>query len=224
MTVRKRYEQELKNLRQQVAEMAHLVEGEFRLALQALELWDMHLAGHVLATEHKVNTIRFDIEKASFKLISTQQPLAGDLRIVVAVLNIIVDLERIGDAAQNIVEAIPDLRQTAKYERPTDLVNMGEKVHIMFQHCMEAFTKHDSHLAAQIAAQENEIDVAFAKIQHRLIEELTKTNEEKNTAAVVGLLRAAKQLERTGDLITNIAERILYMETGTMRELNPDSE
>lgn len=224
MTVRKHYEQELENLRQQVIQMGTLVENEFRLALQALEFWDMHLAGHVVDAEQKVNSIRFDIEEACFKLISTQQPLAGDLRIVVAVMNIIVDLERIGDKAENIVKTIPDLRKTAKYERPSDLIDMGEKVHSIFQQCMKAYTHQNPDLAAQISVQEAEVDMMFAKIQHRLIEELAEARQEKKVTAAVGLLQASKHLERVGDLATNIAERIIYMETGVLRELNTASD
>ncbi len=224
VTVRKRYEQELKNLRLQVIEMGSLVDNEFSLALQALEFWDMHLAGHVLEAEKKVNVIRYDIEKVCFTLISTQQPLAGDLRVIVAVMNIIIDLERIGDKAKNIVETIPHLRRTANYERPTDLITLGDIVHSMFRACMEAYTHDDAKRISQISIQEAEVDMLFANILHRLIEDLAKARQEKMVTAEVGLLQAAQQLERVGDLVTNIAERIIYMKTGTVHELNADSE
>ncbi len=158
MPTKRYFDQELDRLRNHVLQMGQLVETELHGALQALETLDKDLAKQVIESDQLVNDTRFEIEDDCFKLIATQQPAASDLRMIVAVMNIIVDLEQIGDKAKDICETLLQVKRFQKMEKPSELKVMGDLVSSMLHLSLQAYAEGDIALAKQVASREVEVD------------------------------------------------------------------
>ncbi|MBN1680233.1 MAG: phosphate signaling complex protein PhoU [Anaerolineae bacterium] len=219
---RRYFDQELDRLHNRVVEMGQLVETELQQALQALKTLDKGLAKQVIESDQEVNATRFSIEDDCFKLIATQQPLAGDLRLIIAVMNIIVDLEQIGDKAKDIAATIRQVKRFQKTEKPSELYTMGELVSTMLKQSIQAYAEADIELAKQVASREVEVDQMLDVVVNDVIERMAKEKKEKKVTVSVGILGVAQHLERIGDLITNVVERIIYIATGSVQEIDVD--
>jgi len=220
MVMRERFEKKLNELRDDILKMGSMVEEELDLALDALESLDMDLGKQVFEADREVNAMRFAIEEKSFALIVTQQPAARDLRAIVAVMNMIVDLERMGDQAKGIARIIPHLIKYPKRSQYPKLKQMGAMVSAMLRQSMTAYTNSNVDLAKMVAAQDDEVDGLYARIFTEVMEKMAETKKQKKVEASYEILRAAQKLERFGDLATNIAERVIYLETGKLHEIN----
>jgi phosphate transport system protein len=220
MTTRRYFDQELDHLRHQVIAMGELIDTELHQALQVLNTLDQELARTVIASDQAVNDLRFSIEDECFKLIATQQPAASDLRTIVAVMNIIIDLEQIGDNAKDIAETITQVKRFQKVEQPSELKAMGELVASMFKQSLKAYAEGDIELAKQVASRESEVDQMLDAVVNEVIERMAKAKKEKKVTASVGILSVAQRLERIGDLVTNVIERVIYISTGIVQELD----
>lgn len=218
MSPREQFDRELKALRDDVIKMGLQVSNQLDLALQALDSLDITLAKQVMELDLQVNAARFSIEDACFKLIVTQQPAARDLRAIFAAINIIVDLERAGDKAKDIANTVPQVTKVPKHLRP-ELTQMGELVRKMLSECIEAYGDNNVELAKQVSSQAEELDGLFARVIEQTLDDFAKETKEKKVTATFGVLRAAQHLERVGDLATNVAERIVYIATGSLREM-----
>lgn len=222
MELRERYHRALNELRDEILLMGSRVENEMKLALEALEKLDTDLARAVYEEDLVVNQARFDIEEQCFKLIVTQQPAASDLRVIVAAMNIIVDLERMGDQAKGIAKLIPHLKQYLELRRPPELQQMGAMVLQMANQAMIAYADGDVALARSVAAQDDRVDALYAQIFTHIMFEMARTDDPEQIETIYDLLRASRELERYGDLAVNIADRIVYLVTGTLEETNVD--
>lgn len=220
---RERFVQQLKGLQSDVLNMGKLVEEEMLLALRALDQFDAKLAQQVHQADDAVNKLRFETEEKCFTVIVTQQPAASDLRAVVSVMNMIVDLERMGDQAKGIAKVIPHLRQQQKQVSLPELKQMGDLVISMLRQAMQAYSSESTTLAQMVAAQDNEVDKLYSQVFAKLINQMADDNLAEEIAASYERLRVARELERFGDLATNIAERVIYRVTGQMKEINTDS-
>lgn len=220
---RERFVQQLKGLQSDVLHMGKLVEEEMLLALRALDQFDAKLAQQVHLADDAVNKLRFETEEKCFTVIVTQQPAASDLRAVVSVMNMIVDLERMGDQAKGIAKVIPHLRQQQKQVPLPELKQMGDLVISMLRQAMQAYSSESTTLAQMVAAQDNEVDKLYSQVFAKLINQMADDNLAEEIAASYERLRVARELERFGDLATNIAERVIYRVTGQMKEINTDS-
>lgn len=221
--MRTRFEQQLEELRDDILLMGSRVEAELRLALRALDRLDVKLAQQVHAADEQVNAMRFATEEKCFTVLVTQQPAARDLRAVVAVMNMIVDLERMGDQAKGIAKAIPHL---ARQPNPTplpELREMGETVAEMLHQSMDAYQADNLALARQVTSRDGEVDRLYAQAFAKLIQRMATESETAIIENSYAFLRVARELERFGDLATNIAERIIYRVTGQLKEINTDS-
>lgn len=224
MEIRARFERELESLRSDVLKMAGMVEDELTLAISALDSLDAGLANQVVALDEKVNAARFEIERDSVILLTTQQPMAGDLRRIVSVMNIVIDLERMGDQAKGIAKVIPHMFQYPEVPQPAELKSMAAKVQTMLHLVIQAFAQDDIELAQQVAARDDEIDELYAQTFRDVIQRMAAIEDAMQIEATYETLRVARELERFGDLATNIAERVVYSLTGTMVETNIDYE
>jgi phosphate transport system protein len=168
--------------------------------------------------------MRFEIEEQCFSLIVTQQPAARDLRTIMTAMNIIVDLERMGDQAKGIAKVIPHLVRQPLVERPPELKQMGDLVSRMLNQVLLAYSRVNADLARMIAQQDDEVDMLYAQVFSKIMVQMAHTNSPEQIESSYELLRVARELERFGDLATNIAERIVYLVTGTLEEINVDSE
>jgi phosphate transport system protein len=221
--MRERFERKLKELRDDILKMGSMVEDELKLALTALEKLDPDLAAQVFEADAAVNEARFTIEGKCFELIVTQQPAARDLRAIVAVMNMIVDLERMGDQAKGIAKVIPHIAENPR-PLPPELKQMGDMVGQMLNQGMTAYVNKNIELATLVTEQDDEVDGLYAKVFNEIIQRMAETKKQKKIEANYEILRAARELERFGDLATNVAERVIYIVTGQLHEINIDLE
>ena len=224
MHTREKFERDLQQLSDDILGMTGKVEEQLSLALAAYERLDPSLASLVNDLDRQVNKTRFDIEERCLELIAMQQPAARDLRLIIAVLNMIVDIERMGDQAKGIAKVIPHLIKQPLVERPPELKQMGEMVSRMLNQVLLAYARANVDLARLIAHQDDEVDTLYAQVFGKIMVQMAHTNSPERIEATYELLRVARELERFGDLATNIAERIVYLVTGTLEEINVDPE
>lgn len=220
--MREQFERQLNELQSDILYMGKRVEEELLLALKALESFDATLAAQVYEADEEVNRLRFATEDKCFTVIVTQQPTARDLRSVVSVMNMIVDLERMGDQAKGIAKVIPRLSERGGQPLPPELAQMGEMVIHMLRQSMIAYQNDSVGLARFVAAQDDEVDDLFSRVFGNLMKQMALENEPAQIKSSYELLRVARELERFGDLATNIAERVVYHVTGELQEKNID--
>lgn len=220
MTIRERFEQQLEELRSDILHMGKMVEDELKLALSALEGLDRAKADQVYELDAKVDQMRHTLEEDCFAVITTQQPAARDLRAVVAVMNMIVDLERMGDQAKGIAKTVRHMEGDTPQPQPPELRQMGDLGLQMLQQAMAAYQSDNIELAQFVAGQDDEMDKMFAGVFTQIMTQMAESEEKDTVQTNYELLRAARELERFGDLATNIAERVVYRVTGQYRELN----
>ncbi len=222
--MRERFERKLTELRDDILAMGSRVEEELKVALNALEKLDTDLAKRVYEIDKEVNATRFEIEEKCFTLIVTQQPAAGDLRAIIAVMNMIVDLERMGDQTKGIAKVIPHMMQYADKPHPSELREMGLIVGNMLHDTMTAYAQDNIDLAELVVNRDDEVDRLYAQIFTKVMEEMAQADSPDKIEASYEVLRAARELERFGDLATNIAERVIYRVTGHFQETNLDDQ
>ncbi len=224
MNIRQRFEQQLGELKDDVLKMGSVVENELYMAMDALEQLDTTRARAVYQIDNQVNATRFEIEEKCFALIVTQQPAARDLRAIVTVMNMIVDLERMGDQAKGIAKVVPHIVQSPEIPRPRELWQMSALVGRMLNQAMTAYSHDNVDLALQVAHQDDEVDALYAGIFAQIMDHMAQVHSSAQIEASYEALRAARELERFGDLATNIAERVVYMVTGRFQEINVDKD
>ncbi|MBI3960639.1 MAG: phosphate signaling complex protein PhoU [Chloroflexi bacterium] len=222
MSTRERFERKLNELRADILAMGSLVEEELHMALEALRTLDPQIAAAVNEKDVVVNQTRFAIEEKCFALIVTQQPAARDLRAIITAMNMIVDLERMGDQAKGIAKVVRHLQQFPEQERPTGLEAMGQMVSQMIRQAMTAYAHDNVDLARLVATQDDEVDTLYARVFTDIMLRMAQVQESEQIEASYEILRSARELERFGDLATNVAERVIYLVTGSMSEINRD--
>ncbi|MFN2168811.1 MAG: phosphate signaling complex protein PhoU [Anaerolineae bacterium] len=224
MAIRQRFERQLDELREDVLKMGSMVEAELALALEAFDRLSSQLADQVHVEDTSINQQRFQIEEKCFALIVTQQPAARDLRAVVAVMNMIVDLERMGDQAKGIAKVVPHVIRSRATARPPEIAQMGELVSSMLRQAMTAYAHDNVDLAAVVAQQDDEVDALYAAVFAQIMGKMAKTKNPDKVESSYETLRVARELERFGDLATNVAERVIYLVTGYLHEVNVDRD
>jgi len=210
---RSNYERHLRELHDQVLAMGSMVENALFRSMEALKNRDLALAKQVSAEDEAIDAKRFEIEEQCIDLIVTQQPMAVDLRIIIAVLNIIVDLERIGDHAEGIGRIAIMIGDEPPLKPLIDLPRMTEMTISMLHRMLEAFIRHDVETAKAICREDDDIDNLYNQVFREL---LTFMAEDPRTITrATRLIWAAHNLERSADRVTNIGERIIYLVTGS---------
>jgi phosphate transport system protein len=174
------------------------------------------------ALKEDVLQLGFDIEEESLTLIATQQPAAGDLRAVVAAMNMVGDLERMGDHAAGIATIVLRMQVEEQLEIPPGLTSMFEKTSEILQQALNAYAQDDANLAHQVASMDDEIDIIYTELFRGLME-LIAEQPQKTTGGLY-LLFAGHNFERIADRSTNLAERVVFLRSGRMQELNPESD
>ena len=222
MSIRHYFDQQLNDLRDRILLMGSRVQDELKLALEALNTLSPEKAQAVFAADRIVNQTRFEIEEICFTLIVTQQPAARDLRTIIAAMNVIVDLERMGDQAKGIAKVVPHLLKNPAQERPPELRQMGEIVGKMLDDTMSAYAHSDTDLAREIASRDGTVDALYAQVFNKILQQMANAGTAEKAESVYEVLRVARELERFGDLATNVAERVIYLVTGSHQELNVD--
>jgi phosphate transport system protein len=202
--------------------MSGLVDTAISLSLKSLAEGDIPLARQIIEDDEKINELRFKIEEAALALIATQQPTATDLRDVIAIMNVVVDIERMGDYATGVATTVIKIGDEPLLKPLIDLPKMVEIARKMLEDSVEALMDRDAERAKEIAMRDNEIDVLYRAILDELVEIMAKRPDSVQRGNL--LLWCAHNVERIGDRATNIAERVVFVTTGVMEELNIKEE
>jgi len=210
---RKYFDQRLRELQDHVLAMGSMVETAIYHSMEALKNRDLALAQKVIDADRFIDQKRFDIEEECIDLIVTQQPMAGDMRIILAVLNIIVDLERIGDYAEGTSKISILIGDEPPLKPLIDLPRMAEMTGSMLRRVLEAFIVHDAAAARGICAEDDAVDNLYDQVFQELLSYMAE--DPRTITRATRLIWVAHNLERSADRITNIAERIVYVVTGS---------
>jgi phosphate transport system protein len=216
--LRATYDKEYGEICQDLVLMGQKVEDAIELAMTALVESDIPLAKEVMASDDPINQLRFKIEEACLVLIATQQPTASDLRSVVAVMHIVIELERMGDHAAGIAKTVTLMQEEPLLKTLKKIIKMADLSEKMLKDCLQAFVKRDSDWAKEIAAQDKEMDDLYRSVFDKLVG-IMVDNKKLITRATY-LMWCSHNLERIADRVTNIAEQVIFMTTGNMGELN----
>ena len=212
------FHQELHRVQDETLVMSRMVELAIERAVTSLKTRDLKLAEQVIKDDFKINQQRFGIEEECLLLIGRQQPVASDLRIIAAVLNIITDLERMGDHAEGIAKIHVMIGDEPPLKPLIDIPRMDELARSMLRRSMEAFINRDAASAIQIAQEDDEVDQLYEQIYRELLTFMVADPRTINRAT--HLLWVAHNLERIADRVTNICERVVFLTTGRMEEFN----
>jgi phosphate transport system protein len=202
----------LENLRRQLIGMGAEVENQIRLAIDALVEADATKARHVIENDRTIDELEVKNEEDTIHLLATQQPVASDLRLLVAGLKINSDLERIGDHAVNIAEAAERMSHVRPFKAWIDIPYMAEIARGMLRDSLDAFVRRDSELAFAVCRRDDLLDDK----NKSLIRELLTYMAEDPTliSRCIEIMGVSKNLERVGDLSTNIAEESIFIAEG----------
>lgn len=211
------FRKNLKGIQDEILVMGSMVCDAVGKSIQALKSRDQSMAQRIIEDDTLINQKRFDIEEKSVQLISTQQPVASDLRNIIAALNIIVDMERIGDYAKSIARLAIELNREPPLKPLIDIPRMADKATDMLRRSLKAYINLDAEMAKEIAKEDGEIDNLYDQVYNELL--LLMVSDPKNITRATHLLWVAYNLERTGGRITNICERVVYLATGKMEEI-----
>ncbi len=216
---RETFEQQLRMLLDQVLVLGSMVEQAVHDALDALKRRDQAAARRIYASDIKINEKRYTIESGCITLIATQQPMARDVRFLAAILEIITELERIGDYAKGISKITLLINEeTIEPVISHELQQMADIGLGMLRRSLDAFVEGDAVTARQIPDEDSKVDDLYNQIYHKLMEQMAKDITTIDHANHI--MWAAHNLEHMSDRVTNICERIIYVATGEMKELD----
>lgn len=213
-------DRELASIEEQMLTLGERVISTIENAVSALRTSDEDLAESIVVGDAELNEMRFEIEEACQAVIATQQPAASDLRAVVAAMNIVVDLERMGDHAAGIAKTVQLLGDVQIDTLPETLERMAARVQDMLRQAIDVYANADYDRAYNVALMDNQIDDSYQALTHELLNDMLE--DEEGTTRGLYLLFAGHNLERIGDRVTNIAERVIFTAIGKMEELNPE--
>ncbi len=214
---RSAFDRHLHELQDDVLVMGSMVEKALERSMDALKNRDLDLARQVIEDDARINEKRFDIEEKCVELIVTQQPMAGDLRVIIAILNIIVDLERIGDHAEGNAKIEVMIGTEPPLKPLVDLPRMNHKTVDMLHRSLDAFVRRDAEAARKICGEDDEVDQLYDQVFRELLTFMAENT--KTITRATRLIWVAHNLERSADRVTNICERVVYLVTGKMMEI-----
>lgn len=220
---RQEFHDKLEALKGDVLRLGSMVDEAIVNAEKALEEGDVALAQQLVEDDEEINRLRYYIEEHSATLIATQQPLARDLRVIVAAMYLATNLERMGDYASGIGRIVIRMSQVPHLpysEIMTALQQMGQIGREMLKQSLDAFIEYDADLARDIAYRDDEIDDLYNHIYGKLIQRMI--DNPKEVQSITYLLWTAHNLERIGDRVTNLCERVVYLVTGELLEFVAD--
>jgi phosphate transport system protein len=207
-----RFHQELDELKHRILAMAGMAEQAVDLAVQAYSQRDLALCERVLNNEPGINRAEREVDEFAIDLLAMQQPMAIDLRFILAVIKINADLERVGDQAVNIAQRVMHMLDMPAFDLPVDIPAMAGRVRAMVRDALRSFIEADTELAKHVLEADDEID----RINKEAFTALSASMRDKPDCAVQALdaLSIARNLERVADHATNIAEDVIFWVRG----------
>jgi phosphate transport system protein len=217
--LRETFEEQLRGLQDDLLAMGGLVDKAIERSIQALASHDVKLAQEIMDDDALINQAQREIEERCLVLIATQQPMASDLRVIVSVSSIATELERMGDHAEGIGKITLLLADQPLLKPLIDIPRMAEKGRSMLHQQLEAFVRRDVEMARSSATGDEEVDALYDQIYRELL--IFMMSDPRTITRATHLLWVAHNLERIADRTTNIGERVIFLVTGEVEELNP---
>jgi len=215
---RKTFSQEMQEIKDEVLLLSSMVEQAVMNSVEALKNNDLKHARQVLLEDNNINRKRFEIELSIMVLIATQQPIAHDLRMLAASLDICTELERMGDYAKGIATINIRSEGLSLPHILREIYSMGEKAVDMLHRAMTTFSDEDIQTARDIIQEDNVIDECYSRLYNEAVHSVL--DDPRNIERANYVLWAAHNLERLGDRVTNVCERVIYIVTGERPELD----
>ena len=209
---RTRFHQNLDDLKEKLLVMAGMAEQATQRAIEAYRVGDVSICDLVTRSEPAINRMERDIDQMALDLLAMEQPMAIDLRFILSVIKINADLERVGDQAVNIAERVHDLQSLPQVELPVDIPKLATLAATMVRNALQAFIDADPAMAEKVLLMDDEVDEmnrAIFRTLTRCIQDRTEHSQQ-----ALDVLIIARNLERVGDLATNIAEDVIFWVRG----------
>jgi phosphate transport system protein len=217
MEMRAAFHKKLREIQDDVLAMGSMVNKATLRSIDALKNRDLELAHQIITDDQKINGKRFEIEEKCIQLIATQQPMASDLRTIIAILSITTEIERIGDYAVGIARIVILIGDEPPLKPLVDIPRMAEQTVDMLQRSLNALLNRDAEAARKIAAEDDLVDHLYDQIFRELITFMAE--DSKIITRATRLIWTAHNLERAADRVTNICERVVFIVTGRMEEI-----
>jgi phosphate transport system protein len=214
MEIRTIFHKKLREIQDEVLVVGSMVGKAVMRSVDALKNRDLELARQIIADDQKINNKRFEIEEKCIQLIATQQPMASDLRIIIAILNITTEIERIGDYAVGIARVVVMIGDEPPLKPLVDIPRIAEQTTHMLRRSLDALINRDAGEARRIAAEDDLVDHLYDQVFREL---LTFMAEDPKT--ITRATRLVWVTERAADRVTNICERVVFIVTGKMEEI-----
>ncbi|HMT11483.1 MAG TPA: phosphate signaling complex protein PhoU [Ignavibacteria bacterium] len=221
------WQREIENLKKLILSLGAIVEEQIQRAMLSLERRDTALADEVITRDREVDSLEILIEEECLKILALYQPVAKELRFVVAVLKMNNDLERMGDLASNIAKRARYLSRKEKIELLSDFIEVSGKVQSMVKKSLDSLVNTDVALAKEVLAADDEVDRLTKQMLKRTMNAIEKDPER--TKEFFSIRSISKNLERIADSATNIAEDVVYLCSGEIirhqsEDFNPDEQ
>ena len=211
--ISQQYNKELESVKSKVLKMGGLVEAQVENAISALIEQNDELAKKVAESDYKINKIEVEIDENCAQLIAKRQPAAGDLRLIIAIIKVITDLERIGDEAEKIGRHVQKLVSLeGDIAMNAELSSLGDKVITVLRDALDAFARMDVEQAAKVVETDKQIDKEFDRISRVLVTHMME--DPRNIKNMLHVTWCARALERIGDHSQNICEYVIYLVKG----------
>ncbi|MFP3895858.1 MAG: phosphate signaling complex protein PhoU [Anaerolineales bacterium] len=218
--VRESFQEDLENIKGRISQLGKEVEEAIIEAVDALMRGDLQGSRDMISEDKEINERRFDIESDILMLIATQQPMASDLRLLAAMLELTTELEHMGDYAKGIAKINLLMGETRLIEPPVEISQMADKAQAMLHRSVDAFMRQDVDMARAIPPEDDAVDTLYNTVYENLLQYISDDACRMEQANY--LMWAAHNLERTADRVTNICERVVFTVTGKMQEFKPD--
>ena len=215
--LRSEFHADLQKLQDDLLNLGSMVEKATTKAIDALKTRDLALSRQVIEEDDVIDDIRYEIEARCEDLIAKQQPLATDLRLIIAIMHIVGELERIGDYAEGVAKISLAMGDEAPLKPLIDIPRMAQKASLMTRQSLDALVERDVDLAITVAESDDEVDALYDQIFRELVTFMIE--DPRTIQRATYLLWVAHDLERIADRATNIAERVVYLVTGELSKL-----
>ena len=207
------FQQQLVALKDKLLAMAALSQQALALSIEAYLTGDLSLCEHVKEIEAAINSAEREVDEMAYDLLAKEQPMAIDLRFILSVIKINSDLERIGDQASNIAQRTLSPGDSPRVALPIDIPAMAEKVGVMIRRAVQALIEADAKLAESVLVMDDDVDDMNRTFQADLVEVMQR-NPDASTQALNAII-VSRNLERTADHATNIAEDVIFWVRGS---------
>jgi phosphate transport system protein len=211
------FDPQLDVLQQEVEVLAGIIEKSIHRAVDALKRRDLEASRQIVQEDDYIDQKRFEIEERCVDLIATQQPMARDLRVIIALLHIVVELERIGDYAEGIAKVSLAMGEAPPLTPLIDIPRMAEKATAMLRDSIDSLLTRDVVKAKQVCLADDEVDDLYDQVYRELV--LFMIQDPQTIQRATYLLWVSHDLERIADRATNIAERVIFLVTGKLVDI-----